>query len=144
MDDLELNLSDMNWCKAEIERLREELNRATSAPTASEAARNVALEAAIDGLKAELAASQAREAKLREALLECNHYDVGSYGADLSREALAIPHDDSALKERLMKERERCADLCASTVELNGYALKCAAAIRNLGDEDEAEIKRMK
>ena len=51
----------------EIDRLRERLQRATSMPTATEAARNVALEAKVDSLRRELAEALAWIAKTPHA-----------------------------------------------------------------------------
>lgn len=53
---------------------------------------------------------------------------------------LALPHDASALKERLKAERERCAKVCEEIEQLlRGNALptgvEFASAIRSLGDE---------
>lgn len=81
----------------------------------------------------QIEASQAREEKLRWYI---QGYCTESWGA----EALAIPHDDSALKERLAKERERCAKYFEDRAEryLQDYRadlLGHAEAIRNLGDE---------
>lgn len=98
----------------------------------------------IDALTAQLEASQAREAELREAMLRAtlgscscvtktpdyrHHADFCGYRT-LS-EALALPTDDTALKARLKAERERCATLCSV---LSCTASGCADAIRNLGD----------
>lgn len=64
----------------------------------------MAEEAVIANLTAKLAESQAREAKLREALDRLArlgnwpHYG-NSVGNDIAKEALALPQDDTALKE---------------------------------------------
>lgn len=107
----------------------------------------------LDETNKRLAASQAREAQLREAILQvcCDPEGepcfVGSTGDhDVIRKALALalPHDDTALKARLKAERERCAKVCeGERVDvLNGedeaYNMAtrhCANAIHNLGDE---------
>lgn len=66
----------------------------------------------------ELAASQAREEKLRSALED---YDkqVSEYDGRTSKELgdrikslLALPTDDTALQARLKEERERCKKEC--------------------------------
>lgn len=83
-------------------------------------------------LRAELAAAQATNAKLREALkrageavaYESHDDSVGYYvccqvatyrphakGCYIQA-ALALPTDDSVLQERLAQERERCAKVC--------------------------------
>lgn len=72
---------------------------------------------AIDWMQArmneQLAASQAREAKLRWALADdsfaITFQSMGQYRSALLK--LALPTDDSALQERLKEERERCAKL---------------------------------
>ena len=57
------------------------------------------------GIGPELAASQARESKMREALegISCDNH----HSRELQRIALDIPTDDTALKERLKGEYER-------------------------------------
>lgn len=133
----------------------------------------------LERLREELAASQAREEKLREGLMAATAHLAGAASAyekfvgragvrghadalfttrysDFekalvrSREALDLPHDDSALKERLARERERCAQVCEArrrTIS-NGKGLAmwshdpasieascCADALRALGDK---------
>ncbi len=65
-------------------------------------------------LELQLAASQAREAKLRWALADdsfaITFQSMGQYRSALLK--LALPTDDSALMERLKEERERCAEFC--------------------------------
>lgn len=104
-----------------------------------------------------LEASQAREAQLREAILQvcCDPEGepcfVGSTGDhDVIRKVLALPTDDTALKARLQAERERCAKACDARRQTvsNGAGLSmwshdpasveasyCADTLRNLGDE---------
>lgn len=53
-------------------------------------------------LQNQLSASQAREARLRDAMDTCDR--------DCIRAALALPTDDSALQARLKEEREKCAE----------------------------------
>lgn len=66
----------------------------------------------------QLAASQAREQKLRgllgEYLEQASEYDGRTSQAleDEISEALALPTDDTALQARLKEERERCAVEC--------------------------------
>lgn len=70
----------------------------------------------LDKLEALLAASQVREAKLREALQYCAvqpgylsaHHNAQHCHAQNALNS--IPTDDTALRERLAEERERCAD----------------------------------
>lgn len=65
-----------------------------------------------------------------------------------TRETLSLPHDDTALKERLKAERERCAKYFEDRAErylqdsafgadmsYHADLLEYAEAIRNLGDE---------
>lgn len=92
----------------------------------------------------DLAAAQAREAQLREALDEV---DAFSSHAELYRavqKALALPTDDTALRARLKAERERCAKFVqehAAFIDEDGDRITSAGnailadAIRNLGDE---------
>ena len=63
----------------------------------------------------QLAESQAREARLREALSELTELMEGVYTGDYhpdsftnqpAREALSLPHDDTALKEYLAKAQQ--------------------------------------
>lgn len=63
-------------------------------------------------LRRQLAESQAREARLREALSELadlmedvytGYYHPDSFTNETAREALALPHDDTALKEYIEK-----------------------------------------
>lgn len=85
-----------------------------------------------------LAESQAREAQLREAILQvCCDLEgepcfVGSAGDhDAIRKALALPADDSALKACLKAERERCAKAFSQWDREGRWA---AGVIRNLGE----------
>lgn len=69
-------------------------------------------------LREQLAASQAREAKLREAL-KCTNVNlykgmsrsIQALQARTNAEALALPSDTTALDERLAQERERICEL---------------------------------
>ncbi len=79
-----------------------------------------------DRLQEKLAASQAREAKLREALEHIHPDNI--HDMERRRKALALPTDDSALQERLKQERERIV----SFVEVDGTNHELAAAIRAL------------
>lgn len=166
----ELNYSDMNWCHREIESLREQLAFAMAHPT--EVERTLREQVAAlgkqgdrfaerlyevekpGGLKEQLTASQAREAKLREALEEANALNINwsseaepevlAYYSEyrkviaMGKEALAIPTDDAALKERLKEERERCAKVCeelcgpVKSVVLEAAYEECATAIRSM------------
>ena len=58
----------------------------------------------------DLAASQAREAKLREAV---DWMCANGCNCRIGQDALALPQDDTALRERLAEERERCAQVLA-------------------------------
>lgn len=106
-------------------------------------------------LRDQLAAAQAREATLREAILSaqdgscaCSVQDsrLSTHkeycGARILSDAFDLPYNDSALRERLAAEREKCAKL----VEDNAFAchiesimyktlMSNAAAIRALGGE---------
>jgi len=107
-------------------------------------------DAAVNGgnagyLRERLAASQAREAKLRLAAeafsrarkhaQDYGHLAEAYYHADnMNDEALAIPTDTTALDERLAQERERCAESIEffGAAMNNNYGRECADAIRSL------------
>jgi hypothetical protein len=73
-------------------------------------------------LRTELAAAQAREKLLREALMHCST-DEGPEQAwvNAAREALALPIDDTALRQAIRSEkdemRERCANACITSCD---------------------------
>ena len=79
------------------------------------------------------AASQAREAKLREAL---EHYrnmaSPRSWDGSPANAALALPTDDTALQQRLAEEREKCAQQCDDEASIEGIAQRCATKIRSM------------
>lgn len=129
-----------------IERLRD---YSTNPKDWDEAADEIA------SLRDQLAAAQAYGAKLREAILSaqdgscaCSVQDsrLSTHkeycGARILSDAFDLPYNDSALRERLAAEREKCAKL----VEDNAFAchiesimyktlMSNAAAIRALGGE---------
>ncbi len=75
----------------------------------------IAEEAIIADLTAKLAECQAREEKLREALDRLARLGNGphygnSVGNDIAKEALALPQDDTALKEYRKKVLLKAAD----------------------------------
>ena len=96
-----------------------------------------AQERSIDELHEQLAASHAREEKLREALEDIKFCtapepDDGSHHENaywIATETLALPTDDTALQARLAEERERCA-LCVEAYSMDWVA--CARAIRSM------------
>lgn len=68
-------------------------------------------------LMALLAESQAREAKLRKACEKSANWLSPNYvGSDEARQlcyaAIALPSDDTALREMIAAEREACAKVC--------------------------------
>lgn len=71
----------------------------------------------IADLKQQLAESQAREARLREALtVAINHYaDVGSEHWNMFDQTLALPPDDTALKEYRDAVIEECAVIAGNS-----------------------------
>ena len=86
-----------------------------------------------------LLASQAREAKLREALEDIKFCtapepDDGSHHENaylIATETVALPTDNTALQQRLAEERERCAKVCED--KYGGIeACHCADAIRSM------------
>lgn len=119
-------------------------------------------------LEQQLAASQAREKVLRDALFELANLHVVVYSQSPEGRAymkklgdLMVVSDDTALKAALKAERERCAKVCdaeqahwekmrtganksASEHVLYGYSGRdesagaCAMYIRALGDEERA------
>ena len=62
----------------------------------------------------QLAESQAREAKLRSILNECYNRPLLAWEG-LIREALALPHDDSELREAIAKEMDAMAEEALKT-----------------------------
>ncbi len=93
----------------------------------------------------QLAAGQSREAKLREAMLSvlCDPEGVPCFsGSDGDRaviaEALALPTDDAALKERLKEEREKVAQMI-----MNGSFLHTEAPVAIWAKEVSAAIRSM-
>lgn len=140
----------------EIERLQVEVARVEGQRNAS----NRHIEKMTDTL----AAAQAREARLQEALMDAtahlaavvSAYDKFVGRADQkghrdalfvtrfsdfkkaeerARSSLNLPHDDTALKERLAQERERIAERFEQ-LESPWITKEAASAlVRNLGDE---------
>lgn len=83
----------------------------------------------------QLAASQALEQQLREALASehADHVSLASSELGIDPwecEALALPSDDTALQARLKEEREKCAVKCEQHGQTLGSIL--AAAIRSM------------
>jgi hypothetical protein len=81
----------------------------------------MAEEAVIANLTAKLAECQAREEKLREALDRLARLGNGphygnSVGNDIAKEALALPQDDTALKEYRKKVLLGAADVLEEKV----------------------------
>ncbi len=95
----------------------------------------------------ELIAAQAREAKLREALVDYDN-QASEYDGRTSKELgdrikslLASPTDDSALQDALKAERGRCIAACEETADIyrqmhnpeaENVADACADAIRGI------------
>lgn len=110
----------------EIERLRADRDDLCTRLEKS-GGREMDLGDRLEALQAELAAAQAREAKLRDALNIA--IMTGCFRAD----AIAMPADDSALRERLRAERERIITLLLKLGALDdGDYIN---AIRALSDE---------
>lgn len=87
-------------------------------------------------LRQQLVASQVENVKLREAIVAVDEC-VKLYshpGSKLIGQALALPHDDTALHEALTKEREECAKI-ADLFEEKADALNDSIA----DDEDPNE-----
>lgn len=109
-------------------------------------------EQTIERLQTALAASQARPIRMVELMRKLREPDwhfesIREFQRELSALEDAAIGDDTALRERLKAERERCAKTCE---ELDPHAddwsdseeraesriaKGCADAIRNLGDE---------
>ncbi len=67
----------------------------------------------IETAQDQLAASQAREQRLRDAMvIALGHYSMRTNAASVLENALALLQDDTALQVRLKEERERCAVEC--------------------------------
>ena len=77
--------------------------------------------------------------KLREALEDFKIYaqDTGQplYIYRRITDALSTPHDDSALRERLKAERERCAKVIEKQDVDPSFKHRMADAIRAMGGE---------
>ena len=68
------------------------------------------LEEEVDNLKLELAAIQAREVKLRDALNNCYGTDIDGVeyiSYQTIEDGLALPQDDTALKEAIMQAKRK-------------------------------------
>ena len=93
-------------------------------------------------LEQQLAASQAREKVLRDAIEFFIDTAICQADINVATEALAQPTDDTALKAALAAERERCAKVCEDNLSglliadnrYNQWVNSCAEAIRALGD----------
>ena len=83
--------------------------------------------------------ANAREAKLREALRCIDGVHVGVHWRRMIDAALALPADDTALRERLRQERAHCAHECEARHANGNYKHdtrhECADVLRALGDE---------
>jgi hypothetical protein len=84
----------------------------------------IELENEVTRLRTELAAAQAREQQMREALRLLWNSEGAPDCDDLAAidDALALPSDDSALRARLAQERERVAEFLDQRAE--DYALE--------------------
>lgn len=98
--------------------------------------------AVIQHLRAQLEAARAEGARLREALAKaqrilekhvCDEDARAAVAAHELKSALSASPSSDWLKERLAKERARCAD-ASEAWEYDCYGL-CAKGIRALGDE---------
>lgn len=93
-----------------------------------------------DWLRQQLAASQARELQLREALVNTVKLFKGDHSAPLSSEvikqqdnALALPSDTTAIETMIQKAGEVMRERCASFAETSfAYRFDNANAIRAL------------
>ena len=100
-------------------------------------------------LETELAASQAREKILRDALENCRLFAARRRAEEWATHILRfcesggsvanpLRQDDSALRELLKAERERCAkvaDEWQTAIHDPRYQCDCAAAIRAMEDQ---------
>lgn len=117
--------------EAEIERLQTEL--------ANERDNAFKWQKAAMGCADKLAAAQAREAKLREVLrriADCPGDNRLATAMRWAAEAITLPTDDTALRERLAAERERCAKVRDNNAwdYTRAGAEVSAEEIRALGD----------
>lgn len=111
---------------------------------------NAHIETKVAMLERALAENQAREVKLRKALAEATEWNWLDDDADTSipswvREAIALPPDDSALRELIEAEKADEREACAKRIEPTNprddwieYAkirAECAAAIRSRNDK---------
>jgi hypothetical protein len=85
---------------------------------------------------ADLAASQAREAKLREAVILCK-YAAGHpekvYG--ITKNALALPTDDTALKEAIKQGKREILLKAATEFDSRGEFQGHGESLRKMADE---------
>ena len=80
------------------------------------------------------------EAAAKDAVIERLKDVLDTYGVHDSEEECAVctavgtPNDDSALQERLVQERERCAKVCEEVEPTisSSATLECASAIRSM------------
>ena len=86
----------------------------------------------------EAAFAEVREKLLLDALEEiCNTAcGDGTRHVRLACKALDTPPDDTALKDVLAEERERCIDVCSATLTQDHNIESICEAIRALGDEE--------
>lgn len=99
----------------------------------------------IERLRTDLAAAQARECVMRDALncIACwfegakvdRTFDEPGAAMTVRAALAATPPDDAALHERLRVERERCANVADEMFRV-ATGDDIAAAIRALSDED--------
>ena len=84
------------------------------------------------------ARAEVREKLLLDALEEiCNTAcGDGTRHVRLACKALDTPPDDTALKDVLAEERERCIDVCSATLTQDHNIESICEAIRALGDEE--------
>lgn len=102
----------------------------------------------IERLRIELATAQAREVKLRQAMMRATiggcscltktpdpAFHKEHCGYRVLMEALALPTDDTALRERLRAERERVALMVDDKFDFCGDEIVIADTIRAMEDE---------
>lgn len=92
-------------------------------------------------LRQQLEESQAREVKMRKALQRVRV--DGQQHMLIKHEALAIPSDDTALRELIAGVYEECAKVCEDHPDglnmMGGAFVSCSAAIRALAEKANGE-----
>ena len=126
IDSLEQNAKDADRIYKELESCVAALNE-----------ENANLASICMTTEQQFAAAQAQLKVMREALNAAKYATKPSITLELIEEALAQQTDDSALREMLAQERERCAEMCDRLGDeyADANAADCADNIRAMRSE---------